>query len=229
MRTSFRVLRFDSPARRRGYRDRRTAHSQSGRQGARRHARRLTRKKALNVPEYSRWRSIGSVSISDDGTWATWSYTQRNVDDTLFVKNLNTDSVITIPRASGPQVSEDAKWLAYAVAPAGANRQAAGGGGGGGRGAQGAAAGGARRTELRNLATGAVLSWDNTQSFAFNKGATALLVRKARAPSAAAPAATPAETPRRRRWTRRSRWRRGGARADGRHRSHPAPPEGRRR
>ena len=43
-------------------------------------------RKPLNVPEYARWRSIGAVTISDDGTWATWSYTQRNIDDTMFVQ-----------------------------------------------------------------------------------------------------------------------------------------------
>src|SRR5688572_3553775 len=67
-------------------------------------------KRALTIAEYGRWRAIGSVAIADDGTWATWSYTQRNVDDTLFVKNLETDAVTRIPRASAPQFSDDARW-----------------------------------------------------------------------------------------------------------------------
>jgi dipeptidyl aminopeptidase/acylaminoacyl peptidase len=157
-------------------------------------------KKALNVPDYARWRSIGSVAISDDGTWATWSYTQRNTDDTLFLKNLATDAVTVIPRASGPQFSDDMHWLAYSVASAGANRQGGGGRGGAGgdaaAGGGGGGGGGARRAELRDLKTGAVLGWDNTQSFVFNKGSTAFLIRKARAAGAPATAAVPAaDTP----------------------------------
>src|SRR5687768_1713048 len=74
-------------------------------------------KRSLNIPEYARWRSIGSVAISDDGVWASYAYTQRNVDDTLFVRNLNADSTIRIPRASGPQFSDDGRWVAYIVAP----------------------------------------------------------------------------------------------------------------
>src|SRR5687768_15437608 len=92
-------------------------------------------KRALNIPDYARWRSIGSVAISDDGVWATYAYTQRNVDDTLFVRNLNADSTIRIPRASTPQFSDDGRWVAYIVAPPGANRQGGAGGRGGNQGA----------------------------------------------------------------------------------------------
>src|SRR5262249_44332328 len=152
--------------------------------------------KALNVPDYGRWRSIGSATISDDGVFATWSYTQRNVDDTLYVHNLNTDADTKIPRGSGPQFSDDSKWIVYTVAPPGANGR--GGRGGRGGGAGGANAGGeqsdanSRRTELRNLATGAVTTFENVQSVTFNKGSTVLLVRKNRPAGAAAPAAADA-------------------------------------
>ena len=140
-------------------------------------------KRALNIPEYARWRSIGSVAISDEGTWASWSYTQRNVDDTLFVRNLKADSTIRIPRASNAQFSDDERWVAYIVAPPGANRQGGAGRGGnqGGGGQAGETPAQIRRAELRSLVTGAVVSWDNAQSVTFNRGSTALVVRKARA------------------------------------------------
>ncbi|MEX2282014.1 MAG: prolyl oligopeptidase family serine peptidase [Gemmatimonadota bacterium] len=152
-------------------------------------------KRALNIPEYARWRSIGSVAISDDGGWASYAYTQRNVDDTLFVRNLDADSTVRIPRASNSQFSDDGRWVAYIVAPPGANRQ--GGAVGGGRGGnQGTPSGDTtarvRRAELRSLVTGAVVSWDNAQSIAFNRGSTALMIRKGRA--GGAPAAAPAAT-----------------------------------
>ncbi|HYV97246.1 MAG TPA: hypothetical protein VE967_07345, partial [Gemmatimonadaceae bacterium] len=152
-------------------------------------------KKALNVPDYARWRSIGSVAISDDGAFATWSYTQRNVDDTLYLKNLSTDAETKIPRANAPQFSDDSKWVVYNIAPPGANRAGGRGGrGGGDQGGQGGQGEQGRRTELRNLATGAVTSYENVQSTAFNKGSTVLIIRKNRPPTAA-PAATEAAAP----------------------------------
>ena len=77
-------------------------------------------KRALTIPEYARWRSIGSVAIADDGSAATWAYSQRNQDDTLFLKGFTNGSETRIPRATGSQFSDDAHWVAYIVAPPGA-------------------------------------------------------------------------------------------------------------
>ena len=46
-------------------------------------------KRAMTVADYAKWRTIRDVAISDDGTWASYGYQQRRVDDTLFVKNLD--------------------------------------------------------------------------------------------------------------------------------------------
>ena len=154
-------------------------------------------KKALTIPDYARWRSIGSVAISDDGAWATYGYSQRNLDDTLFLKSFATGTDTRIPRATGPQFSDDSRWVAYFVAPPGANRAGRGGGGGRGGGAAGAQGGEqaptTRRAELRNLASGVTIGWDNAQSIAFNKGSTALMIRKARPQGAAVAPAAAAE------------------------------------
>jgi dienelactone hydrolase len=146
---------------------------------------RADQKRSLTIAEYARWRTIGSVAISDDGAWASYAYTQRNVDDTLFLKNLATGTEQRIPRGSGLQFSDDAQWVAYFVSPPGS-------GGRGRGGARGAPASSAdepaptRRVELRNLANGAVVSWDNASSFTFAKGSSALIVRKNRAGGAPA-------------------------------------------
>src|SRR6185369_11991131 len=80
-----------------------------------------------------------------------------------------------VPRATRAQFSEDSKWVAFFVAAAGANNRDAA------PGADGAPAPtGPARLELRNLATNAVVSWENVASFAFSKGSRALIVRKAR-------------------------------------------------
>jgi dipeptidyl aminopeptidase/acylaminoacyl peptidase len=137
-------------------------------------------KKAMTVADYAKWRTIRDAAISDDGTWASYGYQQRRVDDTLFVKNLSTGADQKIPRAARSQFSDDSKWIAYFVAePVRPNDD----------GARGAAnpspdgtpqPAGPAKLELRNLATGTVTSWDNVASFAFSKGSNALIVRKAR-------------------------------------------------
>jgi len=150
-------------------------------------------KKAMTVADYARWRSVRDVAITDDGTWASYGYNQRKVDDTLFVKNLSGGAEQKIPRGSRSQFSDDSKWIAYFVAEpqatntqGGDNAPAPDAEGGGGRGGQPS---GPAKLELRNLATGTITSWDNVASFAFSKGSNALIVRKARAgapPDAAA-------------------------------------------
>jgi len=150
-------------------------------------------KKAMTVADYAKWRTIRDVAISDDGSWASYGFQQRRVDDTLVVKSFTGLTDQKIPRASRSQFSDDSKWIAYFVAePMRGNDQGRGAeeGAGGGRGGDGAAAG-PGRVELRNLVSGTVTSWENVQSFAFSKGSKALMLRKARA-SGGGPAAAPA-------------------------------------
>jgi dienelactone hydrolase len=144
-------------------------------------------KRAMTVADIGKWRTIRDVAISDDGQWATYSYQQRRVDDTLFVKSLPAGAEQKIPRASRVQFSDDSKWIAYFVAEpirATDQQRAAPAGPDGGP-----APAGPAKLELRNLATGAVVSWDNVASFAFSKGSNALMLRKARAGAGPAPAA----------------------------------------
>ena len=145
-------------------------------------------KRAMTVADYGRWRTVRDVAISDDGVWASYGYQQRRVDDTLFLKNLSTGAEQRIPRASRAQFADDSRWVAYFVAePIRANgqpeqqqqpqRQSDG------------PPSGPAKLELRDLTSGATVSWDNVASFEFSKGSNALLVRKARpgaAPDAAA-------------------------------------------
>lgn len=132
-------------------------------------------KRAMTVADYARWRSIGSVAISDDGAWATYSYQQRWVDDTLYLKSLATNTEQKVPRAGRAQFSDDSKWVAYfVVEPVKPNDRSGGD----------EPRNGPARLELRNLATGTTTGWDNVASFAFSKGSEALVVRKARASAA---------------------------------------------
>lgn len=137
-------------------------------------------KRAMTVADYAKWRTIRDVAITDDGTWASYAYQQRRVDDTLWIKSLSGAAAEwRIPRASRLQFSDDSKWAAYVLAePQRANAPASD-----------TPQNGPGRLELRNLASGATQSWDNVQSFAFSKGSAALMIRKARP---GAPADAPA-------------------------------------
>jgi dipeptidyl aminopeptidase/acylaminoacyl peptidase len=130
-----------------------------------------TTKRAMTVADYARWRTIGSVAVSDDGTWATYSYQQRWVDDTLYLKNLVTNAEQKIPQAGRAEFSDDSRWVAYfVVEPVKPND----------RSGSSEPRNGPARLELRNVATGTTTGWDNVASFAFSKGSAALMVRKAR-------------------------------------------------
>src|SRR6185436_3595949 len=123
--------------------------------------------------DYARWRTVRDVAITDDGNWASYGYQQRRVDDTLFIKSFGGAPEQRIPRASRSQFSDDSKWVAYFVAePVRPNDTQA---------TAEQPQNGPGKLELRNLASGAVTTWDNVQSFAFSKGSAALMVRKARA------------------------------------------------
>src|ERR1043165_686746 len=137
-------------------------------------------KRPLTIAEYARWRSIRDVAISDDGVWASYGYQQRKTDDTLFVKNLATGVEQKIARPSRAQFSDDAKWVAYFVSlpVKEAERLRA------------ARTPTPERVELRNLASGQIVGWENAASFAFARGSGHFMVRKARSAGAgdAAPA-----------------------------------------
>jgi len=166
-------------------------------------------KKVLTVDDYTRWRNISGQAISGDGKWVTFGLAFANTvpaeaKPVLHILNLETHQDVEVPNATGGIFSPDSLWIAYQVDPSGGR----GGRGGRGRGgtspagagdAQGGAAGaqgrgsGAetptppRRVELRNLATGALQSWQEIESFAFSANSGHLILR--RRPAAAVAAA----------------------------------------
>jgi dipeptidyl aminopeptidase/acylaminoacyl peptidase len=126
----------------------------------------------------------------------------------LHIVNLGTNTDVAVNDATAPVFSPDSQWLAYQVDPGAAQRarQARSGTGGSGTapsgnapsmqpspgqtqpapgqpGQQGQRAGGAapippRRVELRNLATGAVRSWEEIGLFAFAPTSSHLILRR---------------------------------------------------
>jgi hypothetical protein len=159
-------------------------------------------KKVLTVDDYSRWRSINNSAISSDGKWVTYVLSLTNTlpadaKPVLHLLKLETNEDLEVPNATGPAFSADGRWIAYSIEPPGAGRGGRGGRGGGGappaggaapagqgRAGQGTPPAPPRRVELRNLATGAVQSWQDIQSFTFSATSSHLILRR-RAPGAA--------------------------------------------
>src|SRR5689334_4121827 len=80
-------------------------------------------KRPLGVDDYTKWKSLNDTAISSDGKWVTYVLRTTNVPDdkanpVLHVVNLETNTDVGVPNATGGVFSPDAKWLAYQVDPA---------------------------------------------------------------------------------------------------------------
>jgi len=133
-------------------------------------------KKVLSIEDYERWRTIGSVSISDNGEWITFSYDFPDKDDTFYVKSTVTDKVFEIPRGSlpsrggTPAFSHDSKWVAYFIDLPDKEQKKL----------QADKKPVPRKAELLNLETGDKITWENVDSFVFSEGSGYLAVKKAK-------------------------------------------------
>ncbi|KPK77438.1 MAG: hypothetical protein AMJ79_03365 [Phycisphaerae bacterium SM23_30] len=143
-------------------------------------------KKPLSFEDYSRWRSISSTAISEDGNWITYAYAARDKDGTLYIKHLTSDKVIEVERGSAPRFSDDSRWVAYNINPPvrkpGERRGQQPGGQPqqpGQRGQRGPSE--PRKVELLDLSTGDKYTVENVSSFSFSKGSNFFTVRKAKA------------------------------------------------
>jgi hypothetical protein len=129
-------------------------------------------RRALGIDDFEQWRSISSVAISDDGRWATFAYQRRKADDTLYVRELETERVIAVPRASRPKFSDDARWVAYFVSPTYTDVEKL----------EREKKPVPLKVELRSLETGeAVAEWDDVDTFEFASGSALLAVHKKKA------------------------------------------------
>jgi len=136
-----------------------------------------TNKKVLTIDDYERWRTIGAVSISDNGEWITFSYVFADKDDTLYIKSTSTDKVYEIPRGSLPPrgrtaaFSDNSKWVAYFIDLPDKEKKKL----------QKEKKPVPRKAELLNLETGDKLTWEKVASFSFSKGSGFLAVKKIKA------------------------------------------------
>jgi dipeptidyl aminopeptidase/acylaminoacyl peptidase len=149
-------------------------------------------KKVLTTDDYSKWRTIDAAQISPDGRWVAYGVRFTNVltpdaKPVLHIVNLATNTDVTVPDATNAAFSSDSKWIVYQI-----ETQPARAGGRPGAGADtgapadttnrpragGPAAQPTRKTELRELATGKVQSWQDIATATFSPSATHLLLRR---------------------------------------------------
>ena len=125
-------------------------------------------KKVLTIEDYGRWQQIVSASISDAGSWITFGYQKPEADDMLYVKNLQSNEEVEIPRGSRPQFSDDSKWAACVVSlpfkeieKLRKDKKPV-----------------PEKAQLMNLNTGKQFTWDNAASFFFSKGSKFFAIKK---------------------------------------------------
>ena len=125
-------------------------------------------KRPLTIADYALWRTISGAQISDDGHWATWTYSRLRGDDTLHVKSVDSDVSHVIANGSDAEFSDDGRWIAYFLSPSFVDAEKL------------------RRDDetvtrqvgLTDLSTGETRTWDDASSFRFAPGSSHLFVRK---------------------------------------------------
>ncbi len=83
-----------------------------------------SQKKPLTHDVYDDWKSIQSVSISNDGNWAAYRITPQVGDAVLKIRNLNTDEEMTIDRVSRYRFAANSGYLAAEIKQAYAEERA---------------------------------------------------------------------------------------------------------
>ena len=77
----------------------------------------FSQKKPLDHSVYDAWKSVGSISMSDDGTYVT--YTVREQEGDSYVEILNTKTMTKKPvqRAERSVITPDGKFLIASIKP----------------------------------------------------------------------------------------------------------------
>ncbi len=127
-----------------------------------------TSKRALSIDEYAQWRRIGAASVSEDGSWVTYSLTQREKDGSLFVKHPETKKVHKIERGSRALLSDDSKWVSYILSVPFEEAEKL----------KKSKKPVIHKGELMNLSTGDKITWDGVSALMFSKGSKFLAIRR---------------------------------------------------
>ncbi len=77
----------------------------------------FAQKKALQLEDYKQWSRIVSASPSPDANYFSYALRPNGGDDTLYLKNLKTESVIDIPLGYNGTFSHQGAYYSYFIKP----------------------------------------------------------------------------------------------------------------
>ncbi|MEE4116875.1 MAG: prolyl oligopeptidase family serine peptidase [Marinilabiliaceae bacterium] len=69
----------------------------------------------LQIKDYAQWQNLGTYTVTDDGNWVAWHISLVEGDDTLYIKNLETEKDYKYPLSSQPAFSSDSKWISMQI------------------------------------------------------------------------------------------------------------------
>ena len=74
-------------------------------------------KRPLTLDDYGNWSRIQQTVLSSDGKWMAWVQRPNEGDATLFVKELDGNSVHTGVNGTGAAFSDDGRWVSFLTSP----------------------------------------------------------------------------------------------------------------
>jgi len=74
-------------------------------------------KKPITHDVYDSWKSIQGTKVSADGEWLAYALTPQDGDGELVVRNLKTNAEIRAARGRDPLITQDGRFVVFAVAP----------------------------------------------------------------------------------------------------------------
>jgi dipeptidyl aminopeptidase/acylaminoacyl peptidase len=74
-------------------------------------------KKPLDHSVYDSWQSIGTKVISNNGQILAYTITPQEGDPSLVIYNTKSNRQITVPRGSTPVITEDNRYVVFAIRP----------------------------------------------------------------------------------------------------------------
>lgn len=72
-------------------------------------------KKDLKIEDYAKWQNLGAYTVSENGSWTSWHVRLVDGDDTLYVKNIESDKSYKYALSTNQTFSSDARWLSMQV------------------------------------------------------------------------------------------------------------------
>lgn len=74
-------------------------------------------RRSLDHSDYEKWNSVGSQSLSEDGTWISFSVRPAEGANTLTIREVASQKQYTVKNGAGARFSHDSQYAAYLIQP----------------------------------------------------------------------------------------------------------------